>query len=266
MNKTIFLGGLPRSGSTLLCNILAQNPRFEVTPTSPLCEYIDAMGKAFSASEQRKAYLNQDKASSCFRSSIRGAIEGYFSAPVGIDKSRGWTGKADLLTKIYGHDLKIIVPIRDLRGCVVSEENKYRQCPEFGWDADMVDVESRAKHFLTSNPLGPSAMQIKEGLRTRQSESWLFVRMEDLCTNPQEQIDRIYMYIDEPAYSHDFDRIETKPTEHDGVHAPLGDHTLTASKIVPVKEKWDTVLGPDLSQSIVDGNDWFYRAFYPNRI
>src|SRR6056297_2046898 len=129
-NKVIFLGGLPRAGSTLLCNILSQNPRFEVTPTSPLCEYVNAMTRAFSASEQRKAYLDQDKAASCFRGAIKGAIEGYFSGPVGIDKSRGWTAKADLLTKIYGQKLKVIVPIRDLRGCVASEEMRFRQNPE----------------------------------------------------------------------------------------------------------------------------------------
>lgn len=264
--KVVFLGGLPRSGSTLLSNVLAQNPRFEVTPTSPLCEYVDAMCRTFSASEQRKAYLNQDHAAKMFRGSVRGAIGGYFSAPVGIDKSRGWTGKADLLTKVYGTDLKIIVPIRDLRGCVVSEENKYRKNPEFGWDTNMSDIESRTKHFLNSPPLGPAAVQIKEGLRTHQAESWLFVRMEDFCRNPEDQLDRIYGYIEEDNFIHDLENINTEPMEHDGVHAPIGDHTLTASKIKPVHENWDAVLGHDLAQSIVSGNEWFYRAFYPERL
>ena len=34
--KTIhFIAGMPRAGSTILGNILAQNPRFHVTPTKP---------------------------------------------------------------------------------------------------------------------------------------------------------------------------------------------------------------------------------------
>lgn len=32
--KYYFISGLPRSGSTLLANILAQNPRFHATATS----------------------------------------------------------------------------------------------------------------------------------------------------------------------------------------------------------------------------------------
>jgi sulfotransferase len=37
MQKTYhFISGLPRSGSTLLANVLAQNPRFETTATSSI--------------------------------------------------------------------------------------------------------------------------------------------------------------------------------------------------------------------------------------
>jgi sulfotransferase len=38
MKKIHFINGMPRSGSTLLCNILAQNPKFHVTPTSYVAE------------------------------------------------------------------------------------------------------------------------------------------------------------------------------------------------------------------------------------
>lgn len=37
MNKQLsFLGGLPRSGSTVLASLLSQNPELYVSPTSPL--------------------------------------------------------------------------------------------------------------------------------------------------------------------------------------------------------------------------------------
>ena len=35
--KIFFISGLPRSGSTLLCNILAQNPAFFVTKATSGC-------------------------------------------------------------------------------------------------------------------------------------------------------------------------------------------------------------------------------------
>jgi len=40
MKEIYFINGMPRSGSTLLCNILAQNPEFHVTPTSGLSELV----------------------------------------------------------------------------------------------------------------------------------------------------------------------------------------------------------------------------------
>ena len=41
MNKTVhFVSGLPRAGANLLCNILAQNPRFDVTPTSGIIDIV----------------------------------------------------------------------------------------------------------------------------------------------------------------------------------------------------------------------------------
>src|SRR4029434_9657754 len=38
--RIIFNSSMPRSGSTLLQNILAQNPRFYCSPTSPLLELL----------------------------------------------------------------------------------------------------------------------------------------------------------------------------------------------------------------------------------
>lgn len=265
-DKVIFLGGLPRAGSTLLANVLAQNPRFEVTPTSPLCEYVMGMAQAFTNSPQRRAWLNQDRARSAFRSAVRGAIHGHFSAPVGVDKSRGWTGQCDLLTRVFGAGLKMIVPVRDLRGCVMSQENKYRQNPEFAWDGPMLDLDGRVGHFLNSAPLGPAATQIKEALRTRHAEAMCFVRMEDFCADPERELGRIYAYMDEDRHAHDLTDIPTRPQEHDGVHAPIGDHTLTDSRVRPVNENWKNVLGAELSERIVRENAWFYQTFYPERI
>jgi sulfotransferase len=262
-DTVVFLSGLPRSGSTLLSNVLAQNPRFEVTPTSPLAEYVISMGQAFSASPQRAAYLNQKLVAKKFRGAVRGAISGHFDAHLGIDKSRAWTGLADLLSRIYGPALRVIVTVRDLRGVVASHETRFRTAPEFRWGVDMLDINSRAQHYLSSVPLGPALRQIREAFRTYHAEGWLFVRMEDFCKNPKKTLHTIYKYIDEPEFEHDLKNIRTTPLEHDGVHAPIGAHTLSASTILPPRENWDTVLGPDLARKIIMQNQWFYRMLYP---
>jgi sulfotransferase len=48
MKKLHLIAGLPRSGSTLLCNILNMNPNFYATPTSPLIDVIRNIRSTFS--------------------------------------------------------------------------------------------------------------------------------------------------------------------------------------------------------------------------
>jgi sulfotransferase len=86
--QTFFLAGLPRSGFTLLLNILGQNPGIHVTPTSGILDIlVDTRNcVAFKAIpwEEGERTLCQVQ---------RHIMEGYFEhieKPVCIDKNRGW--------------------------------------------------------------------------------------------------------------------------------------------------------------------------------
>ena len=50
MKKIFFQSSLPRAGSTLLQNILGQNPDFYVTPTSGVLELVYAARNNYSTS------------------------------------------------------------------------------------------------------------------------------------------------------------------------------------------------------------------------
>src|SRR4026208_1819083 len=73
--KTIhFIAGMPRAGSTLLGNILAQNPRFHVTPTSSLIEALLGMRNKFTHLPDYKAAPNEAGK----MAAVRGALYGFF--------------------------------------------------------------------------------------------------------------------------------------------------------------------------------------------
>lgn len=55
MEKIFFQSSLPRSGSTLLQNILGQNPDFYTTPTSGLVELLYRSRNGYSDSSEFKA-------------------------------------------------------------------------------------------------------------------------------------------------------------------------------------------------------------------
>ena len=77
--KIFYQSSMPRAGSTLLQNILAQNPDFYVTPTSGLLELIFGARLNYTNSPEFKA---QDSASmkKAFLAFSRAGMEAYFKA------------------------------------------------------------------------------------------------------------------------------------------------------------------------------------------
>jgi sulfotransferase len=134
VNPQIFYqSSMPRAGSTLLQNILAQNPQFYVTPTSGLLELVFGARLNYTNNPEFKA---QDGAQmkKAFLAFNRAGMEAYFQAltdkPYVLDKSRGWGVHFDLLSLIFDEEPKIICMVRDLRQILASMEKKFRENPD----------------------------------------------------------------------------------------------------------------------------------------
>ena len=95
---------MPRSGSTLLQNILGNNPDIYATPTSGLIELLKESRKIYSSSPQFKAQ-DENQMKSAFLMYCRYGIEGYFNGltdrKYAIDKSRGWAISYGFLKAFY---------------------------------------------------------------------------------------------------------------------------------------------------------------------
>ena len=129
MQKIFFQSSLPRSGSTLLQNLIGQNPEFYVTPTSGVLELVYSARGQFTDSPEFSAQdpMEMKKAFSAF---CRGGVESYFAAitnkPYILDKSRGWGAHYEFLNSFYPNP-KIICMIRDLRAIFSSMEKAFRK-------------------------------------------------------------------------------------------------------------------------------------------
>jgi sulfotransferase len=86
---------MPRAGSSLLQNILAQNPDFYVTPTWGLLELVFGVRLSYTnnlefksqdATLMRKAFLAFSKAG------MEAYIDAVTDKPYVLDKSHGWGG------------------------------------------------------------------------------------------------------------------------------------------------------------------------------
>ena len=103
MKKIIYLTGLPRAMTTLIGNVLANNPRIGGGETSPMLEYVYAARANYSNTPEVKSALTDDLMHQSFLNFCRQGIQGYAEAitdkEIYLDKSRGWVNYAPLLLR-----------------------------------------------------------------------------------------------------------------------------------------------------------------------
>ena len=267
----VFNSSMPRSGSTLLQNLLAQNPRFYCTPTSGLFNLLHAARAEATNAPQFKA---QDPVlmQRAFFAFCRGAVEGYAAGlsdrPVIVDKSRDWFHHY-LWLDAFLVNPRILVCVRDLRAIVSSMEKLFRKMPNLqdkndaAGKLDMVTTRNRVAVWLNSMPVGLTLMRLIEAIETGRISHFHIVRYEDLTARPQSVMDRIYAYLGEPGFTHDFQHVEQLTAENDAEYPIYGDHRIRPA-VVPTKPDFDQILGKDVADQIKTTYPKYYQTFYPD--
>jgi len=265
MSKSIvFVSGLPRAGSTLLMNLLAQNPKVHSTATSGLHE-IGYIARQFSSTEEFKTIPNPEGGETLFYDYVKGGCENAFNRltdrPIVADKCRSWVGHLDMLFAVWP-DAKVLVPVRDVRGILSSLEKKWRQHPfpftgvEKQNPQNWTTVEKRAQGWLNMPPLGIAIERLSDAAK-RFKDKLHFVHFESLTENPAEAMADVWSYLGIDAPTHDFDNVDQYTKEHE-IGWPYGDHMIR-NKVQPVDADWNETLGRQLSEQIRQSFDWIQK-------
>ena len=268
MEQLFFQSSLPRAGSTLLQNILAQNPDIYATPTSGVLELVFAARANYTESPE---FIAQDAElmKKGWQAFARKGMDGFYEAITDkkyvVDKSRGWGIHYDFLNFIYPEP-KIICMVRDLRDIFASMEKNYRKNPDkanpiLNW-AQMqgTTVPKRIDIWAQSQPVGLAIERLQEIFRMGIDSKMLFIRFEDLCLYPESTMVQIYQYLGIPHYTHDFDNIEQVTREDDEVYGVFGDHEIR-TKLAPVPSRAKQILGKDVTDWIWNNYPWFFQQF-----
>ena len=261
MKQVHYITGTPRSCSTLLCNILAQNPKFHSSASSGLIDLIYPARKNLSELGEFKAMDPKD-AESMFLDWARGGIfhayDNLTDRPVVFDKGRSWNGYLDLLFQMFP-DAKVIIPVRDVRGIVTSIEKIRRKHPAYfaaeeNPATNYTTIEKRAQSWLSGPKVGITVERLFEAAN-RFKDKIHFIHAEQLCKKPKQTMQNLYNYLEEDWFEHDFDNVEQYTSEHDGVWWPVGNHMIQ-NKVKPLKEEWNDVLGQNLAEAINQKFSW----------
>ena len=268
MEKLFFQSSLPRAGSTLLQNIMGQNPDFYVTPTSGVLELVYAARTNYSDSPEFKAQ-DADIMKTAFLSFCGGGVHNFFESITDkkyvIDKSRGWGVHYNFLNSFHP-DPKIICMIRDPRAIMASMEKNFRKNQHL--DSGLVNhaemtgttTEKRVDIWVGSQPVGLAMERLYQIVKEGINEKMLFIKFENLTQNPQKEIEKVYNFLELPQFKHDFNNVEQITQEDDQVYGMYGDHTIK-SKVEPVKKDYNQVLGTQAANWVKNNYKWFYDTF-----
>jgi sulfotransferase len=261
-----YVSGLPRSGSTLLCNILAQNPRFFVSPATSGCHDVlfNIRNQWDRLIEHQAEGVNHDQ----LRGVMRAALDAYHvtDKPVVVDKGRGWLSLIEMLEFIKGERPKIIVPVRDVAEILASFEQLWRRSTgQSQWAFEQADyfksqtVEGRCDIWSgAGQPVGLAYNRVKDALARGHGDCMLFVEFDDLTHNPAATLRRVYDFLGESPFEHDFFNVKQVSKEDDvNVHRIPGLHTIRP-KVGPVPRRAQSVLGPHLAQKYANAEVWRY--------
>lgn len=248
-----FICGLPRSGATLLANILAQNPRFHTTSPCGLLDLLFILRNQWNQIVEFKASPNEPGKMRV----LRAVFQSFYKAdrvkqPVVFDKCRAWLGMIEMAEAILERSVKVLVPVRDLRGVLSSFEKLWRTNPQMqeftaqgGILADT--VEGRCAFWLRSEqPLGMAMNRVQDAIFRGFQDRLHFVEFYRLTHNPKATLAAIHEFLEEAPFAYDFSQIRQVTVDIDEFY-PLRRIPAVRPQMEPSRADWDVVLTPSVA-------------------
>lgn len=210
--KIYFISGLPRSGSTLITNILKQNPTIHGESVTSLCSLVATVNYNWNSIDANKEYPNNLAKVGV----LKGIIDGYYShinKSIIFDKDRGWIPLIPIIERVLEKEVKIIVCVRNPAEILTSFERLRKENPLFSTNVDVQlkegsNIASRAYYYAgPDGALGLSHRNLKDAITMGYLDRFLFVDYNRFCNTPKSQTKRIYDFFEIPEFKHDFDNI-----------------------------------------------------------
>ncbi len=262
MKKLFFISGLPRSGSTLLTNILLQNKKIHATSSSSLLELLIQVRDNWNRFEGHRTNPNgQDK----WRV-INSISQNYHNTNKKIifDKNRGWPTHIEFIEKSIGEKAKIIACVRNIEDVCASFEKIYRKNRSDGEinyefsNPKMRSVEGRVEVWVSENGVvGRSYIQLHDAFMRDLGDRILIFPYEEWTKEPDKWFDMIYDFIGETKYKHDFDNIQQLIYEDDSEYEWGKDlHEIKTGKLIPAHSVAEKILGKKSVSKLHDSEFW----------
>jgi sulfotransferase len=224
-----FLSGLPRSGNTLLSALLNQNPDIYSSPLSPLPELFYQLNMVETENENTKRNIENKIRVNNLSNNLIGTFYKDVNKPIIIDRNKTWGSPAhlELIKTHITPKPKIIFTVRSILDILASFVNLSPKSytddyfsGKYFMNYYRNDADGFAEYLMRINGnIDYSLCCLANAFRKENDGVFHIVEYDDLVTNTQTTMDKIYKFLDTPNYTHDFTNINK--IEND-IDEPLG--------------------------------------------
>jgi len=269
MKKYYFLAGLPRSGNTLLSSILNQNPEILVSANSFLCEHMNQTA-LFQFHEKFKNFPDENSVNNLISSTFDSYYKDWDAKYI-IDRGPwGTPPNLYLLENYLSNDIKIICTVRDILEIISSFiranpdiifnqlkeqiQNNQRFLESYKSDMELMceivtEPSGQLEHFMFS---------LNNLLKEKNRGYLHIVEYNDLITDTDKTIKRIYDFLEIEHYHHNYKYIKqfaVNGIEYDDSIFG-GDLHKVKSKIKQKKYMVEDILPPHVIQKYSNLEFW----------
>lgn len=268
--RFVGIAGLPRSGSTLLCQLLAEHPHvYSDGHSSPLCSVLTRLRHGISDDEFFLSQLDVDfdRTYARLASATRGFVRGWYAdedKAVVVDKNRAWLRNFEYLLAVEP-DARLLVCVRELGQIYGSVEARHQRTILIDFPDHIANHDRYAradvlfaKDGVIGNPL--RAIEAVQDLPPAIQQRIHLVKFERLVLDPLATMDEVHRWLGIEPHRFDPAHLTVRAHESDSHYRHKYPHRQFAAIETPATH----VIPARIQSEIERTYSWFYDHFYPD--
>ena len=265
-----FIGvtGLPRAGSTLLCQLLAQHPDVHCEGhSSPLCNTLLGIRRMVSDDTFFLSQLDNrfESAYASLTSAMQGFLRGWHrdcGKKAVVDKNRAWLHAIELLLQI-APEAKLIVCLRDLGQIYGSIEAQHQRTIFLDFIDHLADYDRLGRAdmlFAKDKAIGAPLVSLNavQDLPAEVRKRLYFLRYEDVMSQPAACMTHVYDWLGLSALEIDPRNLATGVQESDSQYHMKYPHRRFDHVGSPARHD----IPPRIQAHIEKACGWYYDLYY----
>ena len=263
--------GLPRAGSTLLCQLLAQHPDIHCEGnSSPLCNTLLGIRRMVSDDQFFLSQLDRTFEASYahLTSAVQGFLRGWYQGctkTIVVDKNRAWLHAVELLLRI-APEAKLIVCLRELGQIYGSIEMQHQRTILLDFIDHLADYDRFGRAdmlFAKDKAIGAPMISLHAvlDLPSTVKERLYFLRFEDLVERPVACMSHIYGWLGLPPFEIDPENLAVGIWESDSHYHMKYLHRQSGRIVSPERHE----VAPRIQAQIESACAWYYQQYYPGK-